>query len=41
VARRILVMAHSEYDEEIRIISARPATPTERDFYQEDTTQAY
>ena len=37
---RILVIAHTEYDEEIRIISARTATPTERDFYQDGTTQA-
>ncbi len=34
---RILVIAHTEYEEEIRIISARPATPTERNFYEEDT----
>jgi len=56
VAGRILVIAHTEYDEEIRIISARPgspasagvavagverpATPTERDFYEEGTTES-
>ncbi len=34
---RILVIAHTEYEEEIRIISARPATPTERNFYEEGT----
>jgi uncharacterized protein len=37
----ILVIAHTEYDQEIRIISARGATPAERDFYEEEgTTQA-
>lgn len=36
----ILVIAHTEYDEEIRIISARPATRTEREFYEEDATQS-
>lgn len=36
---RILVIAHSEYDEEIRIISARPATRTEQNFYEEGTTK--
>jgi uncharacterized protein len=37
---RILVIAHTEYDEEIRIISARSATRTEREFYEEDTAQS-
>ena len=32
---RILVIAHIEYEEEIRIISARPATPSERKFFEE------
>jgi hypothetical protein len=32
---RILVIAHIEYDEEIRIISARQATRAERRFYEE------
>lgn len=35
---RILVVAHTEYEEEIRIISARPATPREREFYEEGTS---
>ena len=37
---RILVIAHTEYDEEIRIISARPATPTEREFYEGSASEA-
>lgn len=32
---RILVIAHTEHDEEIRIISARAATRRERKFYEE------
>ena len=36
----ILVIAHTEYDDEIRIISARAATRTEREFYEEDATQS-
>ena len=36
---RILVIAHTEYDEEIRIISARSATRRERKFYQEASSQ--
>jgi hypothetical protein len=36
---RILVIAHTEYDEEIRLISARPATSSEREFYEEDASE--
>ena len=36
---RILVIAHTEYDEVIRIISARPATRREREFYEEATEE--
>jgi uncharacterized DUF497 family protein len=32
---RILVVAHSDRGEAIRLISARPATPREREFYAE------
>jgi uncharacterized DUF497 family protein len=32
----LLVMAHTERNETIRIISARPATPRERRFYEEE-----
>jgi len=32
---RILVVAHTEHDEEIRIISARRASRREREFYEE------
>ncbi len=31
----LLVIAHTEEGDTIRIISARPATPRERDFYEE------
>jgi uncharacterized DUF497 family protein len=34
---KILVVAHTESDEEIRIISARRATKAERRFYEEET----
>ena len=33
--RRVLVVAYSERDEAVRIISARPATRRERRFYEE------
>jgi uncharacterized protein len=33
---RLLVVAHSDRNETIRIISARPATPHERRFYEEE-----
>jgi uncharacterized DUF497 family protein len=36
---RILVIAHTEYEEEIRIISARTATKSEREFYEEGTSE--
>jgi uncharacterized DUF497 family protein len=32
---RLLVVAHTERDDTIRIISARPATPAERKIYEE------
>ena len=32
---RILVVAHTDRDEAIRLISARPATPSERKFYEQ------
>lgn len=34
-SKRILVIAHTEKQEIIRIISARPVTPRERRFYEE------
>lgn len=34
-ARRVLVVAHVERPEALRIISARRATPREREFYEE------
>ena len=34
---RILVVAHTEADETLRIISARTATRRERKFYEEET----
>ena len=34
-SRRLLVVAHTESDETIRIISARPVTRRERSFYEE------
>jgi uncharacterized DUF497 family protein len=36
VTGRVLVVAHAEYENEIRIISARLATRTERRRYEED-----
>jgi uncharacterized protein len=33
---RLLVVAHADRDDTIRIISARPATPGERTIYEED-----
>jgi uncharacterized DUF497 family protein len=35
-AGRLLVIAHTDRNERIRIISARPATPLERKLYEED-----
>lgn len=35
-AGRLLVVAHTERNDEIRIISARPATRHERQTYEED-----
>lgn len=32
---RILVVAHTDRGESVRLISARPATPTERRFYEQ------
>ena len=32
---RILVVAHTDRDEAVRLISARPATPSERRFYEQ------
>lgn len=36
VANRILAVSHAEHGDAIRIISARPATRTERKMYEED-----
>jgi uncharacterized DUF497 family protein len=33
---KLLVVAHAERHETIRVISARPATPRERRFYEEE-----
>ncbi len=33
---RILVVAHTDRGEAVRLISARPATQTERKFYEQD-----
>jgi uncharacterized protein len=33
---RLLVVVHTEHEERIRIISARPATARERTFYEEE-----
>jgi uncharacterized DUF497 family protein len=33
---RVLVVVHTDRDERIRIISARPATPYERRLYEEE-----
>jgi uncharacterized DUF497 family protein len=35
LARRILVVAHTDRGERVRIISARPATPRERRYYEQ------
>ena len=32
---RLLAIAHTDHDDTIRIISARPATPSERTIYEE------
>jgi uncharacterized DUF497 family protein len=34
-AGRLLVVAHTEHEETIRVISARPVTRVEREFYEE------
>jgi len=34
-AGRLLVVAHTDRDDTIRIISARPVTPREREIYEE------
>ena len=34
-ARRLLAVAHTDRDDTIRIISARPVTPSERKIYEE------
>jgi hypothetical protein len=36
VQGRLLVVAHTERGNTIRIISARPVTPRERNFYEEE-----
>ena len=33
--RRLLAVAHTDRDDTIRIISARPVTPSERNIYEE------
>ena len=35
VSGRILVVAHTDRGEAVRLISARPATPAERRFYEQ------
>ena len=35
VSGQLLVVAHTEYERSVRIISARPATRSERKFYEE------
>jgi uncharacterized protein len=35
VPGRILVVAHADRGEAVRLISARPATPTERKYYEQ------
>lgn len=35
-ANRLLLIAHTEHEEQIRLISARKATKNERQFYEED-----
>jgi uncharacterized protein len=34
-AGRLLTIAHTDHDDTIRIISARPVTPSERNIYEE------
>jgi hypothetical protein len=36
---RLLMVAHTEHGERIRIISARPLTPAEREAYEEETNR--
>ena len=36
---RLLMVAHTERGEQIRIISARPLTPAEREAYEEETNR--
>ena len=36
---RLLIVAHTESGERIRIISARPLTPAEREAYEEETNR--
>ncbi len=35
-ANRLLLIAHTEHEEQTRLISARKATKNERQFYEED-----
>jgi uncharacterized DUF497 family protein len=37
---RLLVVAHAEDDDKVRVISARRATPRERRFYEEDERES-
>jgi uncharacterized DUF497 family protein len=36
VRDRLLVVVHADHDDDVRIISARPATRLERQIYEED-----
>ncbi|HEV2206117.1 MAG TPA: BrnT family toxin, partial [Candidatus Acidoferrales bacterium] len=36
-ASRILIVAHTDRDDTVRIISARKATPREREYYEEES----
>ena len=38
-AGRLLVVAHTDRDDAIRIISARPVTPSERKIYEEGSPE--
>jgi len=38
--RRLLVVAHTDDDDTIRIVSARPVTRRERKFYEEDERES-
>lgn len=38
--RRLLVVVHTEYDETVRLISARPATRHERNHYEQGNAEA-